>query len=199
MSSEPHSSQGLQLVRKTQDFSPGSQSPLFPHPSITVQGTHHLNIAGQMPRCSCSSGIVLNNSHSQTMPSAKSSKPTLWSVDLSPKPKLDPGKSSGSCTPSPGSPVLSDSAPPSDSNTCVAVAGPALNPWRPGPQREWIPHSTRSLLWTRSVEASLHLSLLLSHLLQLQKFCSIDLVLVLSICSICIYLSIYISTYMLFH
>ena len=128
MSSEPHSSQGLQLVRKTQDFSPGSQSPLFPHPSITVQGTHHLNIAGQMPRCSCSSGIVLNNSHSQTMPSAKSSKPTLWSVDLSPKPKLDPGKSSGSCTPSPGSPVLSDSAPPRDSNTCVAVAGPALNP-----------------------------------------------------------------------
>ena len=144
MSSEPHSSQGLQLVRKTQDFSPGSQSPLFPHPSITVQGTHHLNIAGQMPRCSCSSGIVLNNSHSQTMPSAKSSKPTLWSVDLSPKPKLDTGKSSGSCTPSPGSPVLSDSAPPSDSNTCVAVAGSALNPWRPGPG---CPPEPQSVVW----------------------------------------------------
>ena len=114
-----------------------------------------------MPKCSCSYGTFLKTFCSQTTPSAKSSKQTHCPADLSPKAKSRSWEvSCRSCTPSPGSPPLSDSAPPRDSITCVAVAGSDLNPWRPGPgpQRGWSPHSSRSLIWTGSGESSLLLS-----------------------------------------
>ena len=86
VSSDPCSAQGLE-GRGTQAFRPESQSPLFLHLSLTVQGTHQLRVAGQMPRCPCSCETFLNTSRSQTTPSAKSSKQTQCPVHLSPKAK----------------------------------------------------------------------------------------------------------------
>ena len=127
VSSDSCSSQGLEgRGPKLLVLNP---SPLFLHLSLTVQGTHQLNIAGQMLRCTCSCGAFLNASHSQTTPSTKSSKQTRRPKDLSPKAKsrswevfwvLD--------TRPPGSPPLSGSAPPRNSITCVATAGSDLNP-----------------------------------------------------------------------
>ena len=182
VSSDPCSAQGLE-GRGTQAFRPESQSPLFLRLSLTVQGTHQLRVAGQMPRCPCSCETFLNTSRSQTTPSAKSSKQTQCSVHLSPKPSLDPWKSSGSWTPSSGRAPPSDSAYPQGLHHLCChcrLCSESLKTWtHPGPQRGWSPHSTRSS--SGPDQGRPHcFSPEGPHLVQLWLFCCIDLVLVLS-------------------
>lgn len=112
----------------THAFSPKSQSPLFLCLSLTVQGTHQLRFAGQMPRCPCSCGTFLNTSRSQTTPSAKSSNQTQCPADLSPKAKSRSWEVFWAPDAPQGSLFCLTVCLPRDSITCVHVSGSALSP-----------------------------------------------------------------------